>query len=262
MKANTPSAHQKQTRGGTIVNIENSRELANLLNERILNKSGGSNQRLAQMLGWYTKNPEHPIAENIPESDRSAFSQERWKFFLEADFEISNKCCTVMKKDPSHRYNKETGRHPILASMADESRLRTQKWLENGCNGFHLKEPVSNPMSFWTEQDILEYIYINSLPICSVYGDVVKDYEAMGEIEGQLSLIEQKPMYKTTGCKRTGCMLCGFGCHLEKSPNRFELLKETHPKMYNLLDVCKNNGVTYREAIEWINEHGGTNIKL
>lgn len=57
-------------------------------------------------------------------------------------------------------------------------------------------------------------------------------------------------------------MLCGFGCHLEKSPNRFEQLKVTHPGVYGLLDKCKNNGVTFREAIEWTNEHGNMNIKL
>ena len=116
-------------------------------------------------------------------------------------------------------------------------------------------------MSFWTENDVLQYIAENNLSICSVYGDVVEDYGE--QVEGQLSFIapcEEK--YKTTGCKRTGCMLCGFGCHLEKSPNRFELLKETHPKMYGLLDVVKNNGVTMREAIQWTNEHGNLNIKL
>ena len=59
-------------------------------------------------------------------------------------------------------------------------------------------------------------------------------------------------------------MLCGFGCHLEKSPNRFEMLKETHPGMYGMLDRVKNNGVTMREAIEWVNENsnGKVNIKL
>ena len=72
---------------------------------------------------------------------------------------------------------------------------------------------------------------------------------------------KETPLYKTTGCERTGCMLCGLGCHLEKNPNRFEMLKQTHPKMYALLDVAKNNGVTFREAIDWINEHGNMNIK-
>lgn len=48
---------------------------------------------------------------------------------------------------------------------------------------------------------------------------------------------------------------------LEKEPNRFQMLKETHPKFHNLLYVLKNNGVTYAEAIDWVNEHGNMNIK-
>ena len=195
----------------------------------------------------------------------------RYKFFLEANFEISNACCAEMKKKPIKRYAKETGRHPMTAQMAAESKLRTQQWLLKGCNSFDSKEPISNPMSFWTEQDVLLYIKTHNLPICSVYGDVVVDSDKEGQLEGQLRLddvadcelfdLGNKPL-KTTGCQRTGCMLCGFGCHLEKSPNRFEQLKETHPKMYALLDVVKNNGVTFREAIEWVNEHGNLDIKL
>ena len=62
------------------------------------------------------------------------------------------------------------------------------------------------------------------------------------------------------GRDRTGCVLCGFGCHLEKE-SRFLRLKETHPKFHNLIYVLKNNGVTYAEAIDWINEHGNMNIR-
>ena len=85
----------------------------------------------------------------------------------------------------------------------------------------------------------------------------------MGEMDGQVMFDEfsENIKYKTTGCKRTGCMLCGFGCHLNND-TRFIRLKQTHEKMYNLLDVVKNNGVTFREAIEWTNEHGNLNIKL
>ena len=32
-------------------------------------------------------------------------------------------------------------------------------------------------------------------------------------------------------------MFCMFGAHLEKEPNRFQRLKETHPKQY---DYCIN----------------------
>lgn len=201
---------------------------------------------------------ENLIRANIPKADRSAFSQEKWKFFLEAPFEISNKCCNVMKKSPAHTYARKTNRKPITAQMAEESRLRKQKWLTNGCNAFDNKNAVSNPMSFWVENDVLQYIYENDLPICSVYGEVVEEMD--DNIKGQISFSDfglgSNTKYTTTGCKRTGCVLCGFGCHLEKSPNRYEQLKETHPKMYRLLDVFKNNGVTMREAIEWINENG------
>lgn len=250
--------------GGTTTSIENSEELASILNERMVNRRGGNNQRLANLLGWRTKSPTEPIKANIPDEDRSNFALVKWKFLLDSPYEISNKCCNAMKKEPAHTYHKKTGRNPITAQMADESRLRLQKWLQNGCNGFNLRIPTSNPMSFWTEQDVLQYIKRENLPICSVYGDVVIDYKAMDELPGQSFLFEtgDEPL-KTTGCERTGCVLCGFGCHLEKpGEGRFELLKQTHPKYYALLDICKNNGYTYREAIEWLNEHGNLNIKL
>ena len=221
-------------------------------------KSG--NCRLLMLDGKYP----HKEKGKLTEQYSNRYDRSRYKFFLDAPFDISNLCCKVMKKDPVHKYSKETGRLPITGQMAEESMLRTSNWLKNGCNGFNMKSPISNPLSFWTEQDILEYIYVKKLPICSVYGEVVKDYEAMGVLPGQILLVEDgiKSVYKTTGCKRTGCMLCGFGCHLDKSPSRFELLKETHPKMYSLLDIIKNNGVTFREAIEWTNKHGNLDIKL
>lgn len=196
----------------------------------------------------------------------SQFNQEKYKFFLDAPFEISDLCCDIMKKKPVHDYEKKTGRKPIIATMASESVIRTQKWLQDGCNAFNVTKPHSNPMSFWTEQDVLLYIKENNLPICSVYGEVVTDYEAMGQCENQMSFADfkifdkERPLLKTTGCQRTGCVLCGFGCHLEKE-SRFLRLKETHPKFHNLLYILKNNGVTYAEAIDWVNEHGGFNIK-
>ena len=220
-----------------------------------------------------TNNPEHPIKANIPDKDRSIFSLEKYKFFLESPFEISNRCCTVMKKEPSKRYSKETGRKPITAQMASESRLRTQKWLQNGCNGFEMKSPISNPMSFWKEQDILLYIKQNDLPICSVYGDIIEDLEGTEEVEGQMTMsdiagwedqgifdAERLPL-KTTGCKRTGCMFCGFGCHI-KDDERFVKMKLTHPKQYEwIMKPWNEGGLGYKDVIDWINEHGNMNIR-
>ena len=199
--------------------------------------------------------------------NKSLYNLEKYKFFLNAPFEISNKCCNVMKKAPAHRYNKETGRKPILATMAEESRLRTQKWLQNGCNGFEMKTPVSTPLSFWREQDILRYIRENNIKIASVYGEIVPDYSKSDEIDGQmdiseLGLINDNRCYKTTGCKRTGCMFCLFGITQDKSPNRLERMKITHPKQYDyIMRPKEQGGLGYKEVIDWINANSDLNIK-
>ena len=186
----------------------------------------------------------------------------RYKFMALAPFTISHKCCDILKKNPLRNYEHDTNRVPMTAQMASESRIRTQKWMLNGCNGFELKRPISHPMTFWTEQDVLQYIYENQIPICSVYGNVVTEGEAGQMSLADLGLFDKGlPTFRTTGCSRTGCMLCGFGCHLEKGKSRFESLHETHPKMYAMLDVVKNNGVTMREAIDWMNEHGNLHIR-
>jgi 3'-phosphoadenosine 5'-phosphosulfate sulfotransferase (PAPS reductase)/FAD synthetase len=118
-------------------------------------------------------------------------------------------------------------------------------------------------MSFWLEQDVLLYIYEHKLPICSVYGEVVKDNEVEGQYDFEdLGIFDLgRPTLKTTGCTRTGCCLCGFGAHMP-GDTRYVDLKRTHPGLYGLLDKCKNNGYTMREAIECTNEHGNLNIKL
>lgn len=171
--------------------------------------------------------------------NKSRYNVEKYKDLLNVDFLVSDQCCTVMKKEPVHRYNKITGRVPITAQMASESMLRTQKWIQNGCNAFDTKIPVSNPMSFWNENDVLQYIIENKLPIASVYGDIIEN--------------DTPCKYCTTGCKRTGCMFCGFGAHLEKNEGRFERLKKTHSKQY---DYCMGGGAYDDNGIWKPNENG------
>ena len=211
-------------------------------------------------------NNEYQTAENIPSGSRSMFAQTKYKFFLEPDAPtISNYCCTVMKKEPAHRYSRETGRMPMTAEMASESRIRTQKWLQNGCNGFDMRSPKSTPMAFWTEQDVLLYIYQNHIPIASVYGDVVKENEVIGQLDfDDIGIFDLgRPTLKTTGCKRTGCMFCAYGSHLDpEGEERFVRLKQTHPKVYDyIMRPWDEGGLNYKEVIDWINEHGNLNIK-
>ena len=145
--------------------------------------------------------------------------KEKYHYLLDAPFKISHKCCSCLKKDPAHKYYKETGRAPILATMASESSLRTNQYLKYGCNAWNNKIPTSTPMAFWTEQDVLKYIKEFSIPYCNeVYGDIE---------------VDDNGKYSLTGLDRTGCMFCGFGCHLDDEPNRFQRLKETHPKQYD-----------------------------
>lgn len=176
----------------------------------------------------------------------SSFNKEQWGFLLDAPFAVSEQCCNVMKKKPAKAYEKETGRKAIIGAMATESALRKQRWIRYGCNAFgDKKRPTSNPMSFWTEQDVLHYLKKYAVPYCSVYGDIVSQdedgnlYDLSQEYLEVLYASGNPTELTTTGCKRTGCIFCMFGCHLENEPNRFQMLKETHPRQY---EYCIGGG--------------------
>lgn len=172
------------------------------------------------------------------------FSMTKWKPLRDSDIPVSHMCCKVMKKSPAKKYEKETGKKPLVATLAEESRLRSSEWIKNGCNAFDKVRPMSVPMSFWTEQDVLQYIKDNNLTIASVYGDIVYAEEPeqvrwseavpdMAELDG-----DSKRKLTTTGCKRTGCIFCAFGAH-RKDDTRFTDLKETHPHQY---EYCIGGG--------------------
>lgn len=163
----------------------------------------------------------------------------KWLYLIDAPFMVSDKCCDIMKKAPIKKYEKETGRHPIIGTMACESDQRQSNWQMYGCNAFTKKRPTSQPLSFWTEQDILMYIKQNDLNYASVYGDIIQN---------------NNDEYITTKCERTGCMFCMFGCHFEKEPNRFQKMKITHPKLY---DYCLRDwdagGLGIKNVLDYIN---------
>lgn len=168
---------------------------------------------------------------------KSKYNCPKWKFLLDAPFDISHRCCNVMKKNPAHQYEKKTGKHRIVGTLADESALRLTNWLYTGCNSFESTDPVSKPLSFWKEEDILEYLLRNEVDFAECYGEIIYDGEH----------------YYNTGVPRTGCMFCGFGVHLEKEPNRYQMMKEKYPKRWEYCFKSREEGgLGFAEVMDYM----------
>lgn len=181
-------------------------------------------KRVAGYVESSKRNPHCKRAQYLKgEIENILYGNGKYAYLIDAPFKISEKCCDAMKKQPMKNFCKKTGKHPIIGTMASESISRTITWQKKGCNSFDKLDPTSQPLSFWTEQDVLKYIKQFNIPYASIYGDIVENEH--GEL-------------MTTGASRTGCMFCMFGVHLEKNPNRFQRMAVTHPKQY---DYCINN---------------------
>lgn len=147
------------------------------------------------------------------------------KYSIYKECNISDLCCDKLKKNPVKKKARELGLEcSIIGTLAEESRQRSSDWIKYGCNVFYKKKDNQcRPLSFWTEKDIYEYIEKYDVKIADLY---------------------------SMGYERNGCMFCGFGVHLEQSPNRFERLKETHPRSYkylldNFKDILDELGIKY-----------------
>lgn len=185
-------------------------------------------RRRHELHGFKVKVTENTFEEAAP----SQFNKERFlPIARELPVKISHYCCAKLKKLPMKKYQRENGFKPILGTMAEESRVREQGWLRTGCNAFDSKEQKSQPLSFWTNQDILQYIAQNDIEICSVYGDIVAVDED-GMTYAPTALLGGYGKLKCTGCDRTGCIYCAFGFHNERGETRFQRLAKTHPKQY------------------------------
>ncbi|MFA5238327.1 MAG: phosphoadenosine phosphosulfate reductase family protein [Phycisphaerae bacterium] len=192
---------------------------------------------------WDLRRPNSAKNENVKNLRLTGYNQKgeycpsmklsnKWTKLVDAPFDISDKCCDIMKKDPAKRFVKESESNPIIGTLAEESRMRTRVYLRTGCNAFECKNPYSMPMSFWTNQDILAFLKKTTLNYCSVYGDIKETNDGL----------------ILTGEQRTGCMFCMFGVHMENNPNRFQRMAITHPTQYK---YCMEN-LGLKEILEYI----------
>lgn len=191
-----------------------SKEVAKVIEAYKTNEAKGKEQTM-----WITKR----LTDGYYKG--SAYNYGKWLFLTKAPFKISNKCCEINKEKPLRQYEKQTGKRPILAIMATESKRRAISWTNYGCNAFNRTHPTSRPMMFWKEQDVLEYIKDNNLKIAKEYGEIM-DLDNRTDIFGN-----EKHKYKLTGANRTGCKFCMFGISLER--DRLLKYKKNDPQFYD-----------------------------
>ena len=193
-------------------------------------------QRVQKILG---------ILKQRSSPNRSMFNKEKYKCLINAPFLISNECCNIMKKGPMG----ELKEYPIIATMVEESKLREQAWLKSGCNSFD-KKIQSKPLSFWTKQDVLEYLKLNNIKIAECYGEIIPV-----DKQGNPTFEDLKDRYAFSGVQRSGCIFCLFGISQDTQKggiNRFEHLRITQPKLF---DYCMRGGVFNDEGI-WVPHKG------
>lgn len=169
--------------------------------------------------------------------------------YQKPDFKVSNECCYWLKEKPCDDWAKEHDSFPFLGMMASEGGQREEALTDHGCNYYGKTVMRSAPFAPYLRNDILrlalemndwyrqhtevfEELYYsqpysmdakgNRIPyepvksiIPEIYGRIEKDSD--GNLE-------------TTGAKRTGCSMCGFGIHMEERPHRFDKLRERNPK--------------------------------
>lgn len=126
----------------------------------------------------------------------------KWHYLTSSGIKFSDRCCAHIKKEPIRLYEVQTQTKGMVGIMADNSIYRQDYYMR--------KADGSLPIGFWTEKDIWDYIKKYKISYSSIYD---------------------------MGYDRTGCMFCMFGVHMEEEPNRFQKMKKTHPKHY---DLCIN----------------------
>jgi 3'-phosphoadenosine 5'-phosphosulfate sulfotransferase (PAPS reductase)/FAD synthetase len=167
------------------------------------------------------------IRKDGTESKGSKLSN-RWMRLLEAPFPVSNKCCDIFKKEPFHRYQKQTGRVPVFFTSVVESNRRKTSYMQTGCTTFDKGKEACRPYSIFTDEDTWAYHDQRGIRFCEVYYD---RQVAVEQLDGSKKIVALE------GEKRTGCTFCLFGIHLEdkKKPNRIQRLAISHPKYYDII---------------------------
>lgn len=131
----------------------------------------------------------------------------KYRYLIDAPFKISDRCCYKLKKEPAKKYEKQTGRHPILGNKTSDSHLRHQQYIKNTCQSLSTKRKICTPLSWWLDKDIHDYVKLYNVAISSIY-----DHPAI---------------------TNTGCYPCLFGIQNEQpGDTKLDILRKLHPRLY------------------------------
>lgn len=164
---------------------------------------------------------------------------EIWKPLVNEPFDISSKCCEILKHEPARRFDAETGMSAMSGIMASESDTRKTEIERSG----YVIDTVARPLAFWNEEDVWEYAKLNNIRFAENYYDRY--------VNGQF----------VTADKRSGCDKClmGFKFEITKKrqqdmfyQNRLQKSQICDPKGFEKIMNTKNNGVTFRKAIKTV----------
>ena len=177
--------------------------------------------------GGYQKSSRMRLSKRWLEKFGGYANEEEGVNYQTPDFKVSSKCCYYLKEKPCDDWAKANNSAPFLGLMASEGGRRAKSLMLHGCNYFGKSTIRSAPFAIFNRQDILQLALDLKVPVPAIYGTIERK--------------EDGTLY-TTKAQRTGCSMCGFGIHMEKRPNRFDLLREENPKEweYWFFRCCKD----------------------
>ena len=167
----------------------------------------------------------------------------RWLPMIACEIPLNHLCCFHIKEQPLKAI---TAPARMTGEQAMESKNRESAYLKTGCNYYDKNGGyVSKPFGPMTSDGILYSLKYRNTPICADYGDILNAGDR----------------YFCSKSNRTGCSLCGFGCQYDIY--RFMRLQETEPAKIKFAFKPKDGGgCGYYEAISYMNEYCGTNVKI
>lgn len=129
-----------------------------------------------------------------------------------------------------------------MGLMYEEGGRRAAALANNGCNLISPTTKRSCPFASFTRDDLLRLAIemdayykdhwreLNPNPADRVDTIVPAVY---GVIE-EFATSDGFKHLRTTKAQRTGCIVCGFGLRMQKRPHKFDLLRESNPKAWEV----------------------------